>query len=116
MEALSRRLVDDVSAAGMDAQVNCAGAPRVPHITSIALPGVPAEPLLHALEAREIYVSAGSACASQHRGPSHVLEAIGLGEDVGTLRISFSRETGEEDVSRAARALVEEARALRRRS
>src|SRR5207344_851430 len=31
------------------------GAPRAPHICSLALPGLPAEPLLHALEAREVY-------------------------------------------------------------
>jgi cysteine desulfurase len=109
---LSQRFVDEVLAAGLGASLNCPG-PRVPHIVSIALPRVPAEPLLHALEARGIYVSAGSACASQHKGPSHVLQAIGLPDDVGTLRVSFSRETTDEEVALAARALIDEARALR---
>jgi cysteine desulfurase len=114
LEALRARLEGEVLAAGLAARVNGAGAPRVPHIASLALPGVPAEPLLHALEGRGVYVSAGSACASQHKGPSHVLEAIGLAEDVGTLRVSFSRETTEEEVALAARAIVEEARGLAR--
>jgi cysteine desulfurase len=114
VEGLRARLVEEVVAAGLGAQVSCAGAPRVPHIVSLALPRLPAEPLLHALEARGVYVSAGSACASQHKGPSHVLQAIGVADDVATLRVSFSRETTEDDVATAARALVEEARALGR--
>ena len=46
------------------------GAPRAPHIASLAFPGLPAEPLLHALEARGVLASAGSACASRTAGPS----------------------------------------------
>jgi hypothetical protein len=38
-----------------------------------------------------------------------VLKAIGLPDDVGTLRVSVSRETTEADVELAARAIVEEA-------
>ena len=45
------------------------GAPRAPHIASLAFPGLPAEPLLHALEARGVLASAGSACASRTRRP-----------------------------------------------
>lgn len=109
-------LRDRLAAAILDgipgARVNCAGAPRVPHILSIGLRGVPAEPLLHALEARGVYVSAGSACASKSKGPSHVLKAIRLPDDVATLRLSFSRETTADDVAHAAEILVAEAKGL----
>lgn len=110
--ALRDRLLAAIAAAGVAARVNCAGAPRVPHITSLAFPGLPAEPLLHALEARGVYVSAGSACASKDKGPSHVLKAIGLRDDVGTLRVSLSRYTTADDVDRAAQVLAAEAKAL----
>jgi cysteine desulfurase len=102
-----------LEAANLGARVNCAATPRVPHITSIGFPGVPAEPLLHALEAKGVFVSAGSACASKDKGPSHVLKAIALPDDVGTLRVSFSRATTPADVTAAAQAIVSEARCLK---
>ncbi len=82
-----------------------ADAPRVPHIASITLPGLPAEPVLHALEARGVMASAGSACASRTRGPSHVLRAIGVSDDDAVLRFSFSRLNTDEDVTVAIAAL-----------
>jgi cysteine desulfurase len=82
------------------------GTPRAPHISSVTLSGLPAEPLLHALEARGVYVSAGSACASRSKGPSHVLKAIGLPDDVAVLRFSLSRRSREEEIAPAVAALA----------
>jgi cysteine desulfurase len=82
------------------------GVTRAPHISSLRLGGLPAEPLLHALDARGVVVSAGSACASKSHGPSHVLEAIGVGDDDAVLRFSLSRETTAEDLDHAIAALV----------
>ena len=84
-----------------------AATPRAPHIASLLLPGLPAEPILHALEARGVYASAGSACATRSRGPSHVLAAIGVRDEDAVLRFSLSRLTTEADVEVAARALRE---------
>ena len=67
------------------------GAPRAPHIASLAFPGLPAEPLLHALEARGVLASAGSACASRTAGPSPTLKAIGVDDRTAVLRFSLSR-------------------------
>ena len=66
---------------------------RAPHIASLAFPGLPAEPLLHALEARGVLASAGSACASRTAGPSPALKAIGVDDRTGVLRFSLSRHT-----------------------
>jgi cysteine desulfurase len=111
--ALRDRLVETVLGGVPGATLNGAGAPRVPHIASLALPGVPAEPLLHALEARGVYVSAGAACASRGgHGPSHVLKAIGVHPDAGTLRVSLCATTTAEETSLAAAAIVDEARKL----
>jgi cysteine desulfurase len=84
-----------------------AGTPRAPHIASVSLPELPAEPILHALEARGVQASAGSACATRTRGPSHVLEAIGVREDAAVLRFSLARTTTEPEVVQAAAALAE---------
>jgi cysteine desulfurase len=71
----------------------------------LSFPGLPAEPLLHALEARGVMASAGSACASRVRGPSHVLKAIGVGDDVAVLRFSLSRDTTSDEIRNAAQAV-----------
>lgn len=90
------------------ARVTLPGAPpRAPHIASLAFPALPAEPLLHALEARGVYVSAGSACAAKDRRPSHVLQAIGVDDDTAVLRFSLSRETTEPEITAAISAVVE---------
>ncbi len=86
------------------------GAARAPHIASLAFPGWAAEPLLHALEARGVLASAGSACASRTAGPSPTLKAIGVDDRTGVLRFSLSRETTAADVDGAIAALTDAAR------
>jgi cysteine desulfurase len=77
-----------------------------PHILSVGFAGVPAEPLLHALEAEEVLVSAGSACHAKDKKPSATLRAIGVPDDRGTLRLSLSRFTSDEEIERAAVAVA----------
>jgi len=71
-----------------------------PHIISVSFEGVRSEVLLHALEEKEIYVSAGSACSSHHPQPSATLTAIGLPKNLmdSTIRISISEMTTEEEI------------------
>jgi cysteine desulfurase len=90
-----------------EARPTVTGGPRAPHIASVLLPDLPAEPLLHALEARGVIVSAGSACASRTRGPSHVLQAIGVDDRAAVLRFSLSRFTTAAEVGEAVAALRE---------
>jgi cysteine desulfurase len=88
------------------------GVPRAAHIASLAFPGLPAEPLLHALEARGVLASAGSACASRTAGPSPTLKAIGVDDRTAVLRFSFSRLSAAADVDAAVSALVDAVRDL----
>ncbi len=80
-----------------------------PHIVSASFAGVRAEVLLHALEEKDIYVSAGSACATHKPEPSRTLQAIGLKKDMleGTLRFSFSSFTREDEPEKVHKALEE---------
>ena len=80
-----------------------------PHIISVSVSGVRAEVLLHALEDRNIYVSAGSACSSNKPAISKTLKAIGLDQKLldSTVRFSFSIHTTEEEVDYAVSALQE---------
>jgi cysteine desulfurase len=81
--------------------------PRAPHIASILLPGIPAEPVLHALEARAVLVSEGAACSSRAREQSRVQRALGIPANTGSLRFSLSRLTSADDIERSVRALAE---------
>jgi cysteine desulfurase len=81
--------------------------PRAPHIASVLLPGFPAEPVLHALEARGVFASEGAACSSRAREQSRVLRALGIPANTGALRFSLSRLTSADEVEHAARALSE---------
>ena len=86
------------------------GAGDAPHILSVSLPGYPSQNIVSDLDAKGIFISAGSAC---HRGrASHVLTAMGLDKRTaaGTVRISFGPETTREDVDALAEALAEHRR------
>ncbi|MCR4999836.1 MAG: cysteine desulfurase [Lachnospiraceae bacterium] len=80
-----------------------------PHILSVSSRDVRSEVLLHALEERGVYVSAGSACSSNKPSPSATLQAIGLEDKVlkSTVRISFSIHTTTEEVDYAIEAFRE---------
>lgn len=71
-----------------------------PHIISVGFAGIRSEVLLHALEDKGIYVSSGSACASNHPAISGVLKGIGTKKEFldATLRFSMSEFTTEEEI------------------
>ena len=71
-----------------------------PHIISVGFAGIRSEVLLHTLEEKGIYVSSGSACASNHPAISGVLKGIGAGKEYldATLRFSMSEFTTEEEI------------------
>jgi cysteine desulfurase len=81
------------------------GTPRAPHIASVLVPALPAEPILHALEAHDVFASAGSACATRSKERSHVLAAIDVPESAAVLRFSLSRMTRAEEIAPTAAAL-----------
>lgn len=85
------------------------GREGAPHIVSLTVPGVRAEVLLHALEDKGVYVSSGSACATNRPHLSATLEAIRLPRAYmdSTIRISLSGMNTEEDIRQASSALHE---------
>ncbi|MDO5135325.1 MAG: cysteine desulfurase family protein [Eubacteriales bacterium] len=87
-----------------------------PHILSASFQGVRSEVLLHALEERGIYVSAGSACSSHKRRASRTLSAMGMAKEQmeSTVRFSFSRENTAEEVDCCLEVLKELLPMLRR--
>ena len=76
------------------------GRESAPHVISAGFSGVRSEVLLHALEERGIYVSSGSACASNHPSVSATLKGIGVKKEFldSTIRFSLSIHTTEEEI------------------
>lgn len=89
---------------------------EAPHIASISFRGVRSEVLLHALEDKGIYVSAGSACSSNHPAISGVLKAIDLDKELleSTLRFSFCEYNTVEEAEYTVKVLEELLPVLRR--
>ncbi len=87
-----------------------------PQIVSVSFEGVRAEVLLHSLEEKNIFVSAGSACSSHKRAPSATLSAIGIRKDLleSTVRFSFNLETSKEELDYTLAAIKELLPMLRR--
>ena len=87
-----------------------------PHIVSASFTGVRSEVLLHALEEKGIYVSAGSACASNKHTVSATLSAMGIAQELldCTLRFSFSIFTTREELDYTLQCLGEILPMLRR--
>jgi cysteine desulfurase len=82
-------------------EIVAGAAPRIATISAYRMPGVPGASQMMQLDLAGIAVSAGSACASGSLKTSHVLTAMGWGEDEAreVIRVSFGPETSEADVA-----------------
>lgn len=92
------------------------GRDGAPHVVSVSIQGVRSEVMLHALEDKGIYVSAGSACSSNKPSVSATLKAIGVEKQYldATLRFSFSLYTTEAEIDYTVKCLGELLPMLRR--
>ena len=75
----------------------------------VSFPGIDAERLIFMLENQGVMVATGSACAANKDTRSHVLEAIGMSDDLisGSLRISLGRLSSEPNIKRATELLID---------
>jgi cysteine desulfurase len=85
---------------------------RLPNTLNVRFPGVSGTALL--AEAPEVAASTGSACHDGHEQASKVILAMGVGSEqaLGAVRLTLGRDTVEEEIVRAADALVRAWRAL----
>ncbi len=91
MSAARDAFEDALSQAIDDCEFNGRAAPRLPNTSSVYIPGALGDDIVVALDLEEILVSSGAACSSGKPEPSHVLLAMGQGEDRvrSTIRVSF---------------------------
>ena len=81
--------------------VNGSLTARLPHNLNVSFAGVEGESLLVGLD--DVAVSSGAACASANPEPSHVLRAIGVGDELAraSLRLGLGRTTTRDEVDYA---------------
>ena len=82
---------------------------QLPGVVSMTIPSTNSGKLIIGLSRRGMAVSSGSACSSGTVKPSHVLNAIGLSNEMNmkTLRISFGKGNSENDVKDLVKAISE---------
>lgn len=80
-----------------------------PHILNVSFLGIRSEVMLHSLEEKGIYISAGSACSSHKRQGSATLNAIGCtqAEKESAVRFSLSSANTPEEIDYTLEALRE---------
>lgn len=116
MYALKEHFVEEVTKMEGVTVNGCTGRDSAPQIVSVSVDGVRSEVMLHTLEEKQIYVSAGSACSSNKPSVSSTLKSIGLPKELldSTIRFSFCVNTTMEEIDYAIAAMQEAVPRLRR--
>ena len=115
LRALAEQLIKEKAP---DVRVNTPAGRYAPHIISLTLPGIRSETMLHFLSSRGVFVSSGSACASNTGHRSHVLASYGMSDKEvdSTIRVSLGVQNTEEDIHNLVNALAEGISSLSRRT
>lgn len=87
---------------------------RLPNNLNISIPGIESKSLV--VQLKDIAISTGSACTSALIEPSHVILALGYGEQRAhsAIRIGWGRSTSTSDVIDAGSAIVKAVHHIRR--
>jgi len=102
LQKLRDRLINGVMENIPHTRLNGHPEKRLPGNANISFEFIEGESMLLLLSMKGIYVSSGSACASESLDPSHVLLAIGLPHEVahGSLRLTPGIDTTESDIDK----------------
>ncbi len=114
MTALRDRFEELLRGADLGVVINGLGAPRLPHTSNVAFPGLDCQAVHMALDLAGVACSIGSACASGASEPSAVLLAMRLPSQIvdSALRFSLGAFTTREHIDLAAGRIIDAARRL----
>ncbi|HIV51594.1 MAG TPA: cysteine desulfurase [Candidatus Faecalibacterium intestinipullorum] len=92
-------VIDRVLSSIPEARLNGGRAPRLPGNVNLSFPGLEGETILLDLDMHGICASTGSACNSDSLDPSHVLQSIGVPEEIGhgSMRFTFGPQNTMEE-------------------
>jgi len=111
--ALRDRLQAKLLAGLEHVRVNGSAEHRLPGNLNMTFTGVDSETLM--MGVKEVALSSGSACTSAKIEPSHVLKALGLGEEAAhsSIRFGLGRFNTEEEADYVAAHIIDVVRKLR---
>ncbi|MBO4384569.1 MAG: cysteine desulfurase NifS [Clostridia bacterium] len=115
---LRDRLIREIPELIPEVKLNGHPTVRLPNNVNFSIKYIEGESILLMLDLNGIAASSGSACTSGSLDPSHVLLAMGLTHEVahGSLRMTLSDETTEEDIEYVLEVLPKVAERLRKMS
>ncbi|MBN1475145.1 IscS subfamily cysteine desulfurase [Candidatus Sumerlaeota bacterium] len=116
LAALRDRLLERIRAGLSGVEVNGALERRLPGNLNLSFEGVDGDSLITAMPG--LAVSTGSACVSAKQEPSHVLRALGIGDERvrSSLRFGIGRFNTLEEIDLAAEMVIEAVTRLREMS
>lgn len=84
-----------------DVQLNGHPTQRLPHNLNVSFPGVESRGLI--VKLKDVAIATGSACTSAKTEPSHVIQALGFGDERAhsAIRISIGRFNTDVEVAQA---------------
>ncbi|MGO4881822.1 MAG: IscS subfamily cysteine desulfurase [Bryobacteraceae bacterium] len=113
LQRLRDRLRAKLEAGLTGVSLNGSSKHRLPHNLNMSFAGVESEALM--MGTPGVAVSSGSACTSAIMEPSYVLKAMGIADGVAhsSIRFGLGRFNTEEEVDRAAAAVIQTVSQLR---
>ena len=115
MTKLRDKLIAGIAECIPEVKLNGHPTLRLPNNVNYSIKYIEGESILLMLDMNGIAASSGSACTSGSLDPSHVLLALGLSHEVahGSVRLTLSDETTEEDIDYVLEVLPKVAERLR---
>ena len=115
MTKLRDKLIAGIAERIPEVKLNGHPTLRLPNNVNYSIKYIEGESILLMLDMNGIAASSGSACTSGSLDPSHVLLALGLSHEVahGSVRLTLSDETTEEDIDYVLEVLPKVAERLR---
>lgn len=105
LRKLSEYFIESINREIPSAKMNGSRELRAPHIVSYCFPGVDAEWLVLALDAKGVAISRGSACKSAQGNESEVLKTISPDCAESSIRFSIGKNTRKEDLEKTVAIL-----------
>jgi cysteine desulfurase len=108
LQELQKYFFEQITEKIPSAFINGSLKKRLPNNVHVTIPGTDNERLLVQLDEAGILAAAGSACSASDEEPSHVLQAMGLGDEdaQASLRFTMGRETDRREIEHTAEELA----------
>lgn len=111
-KSLTDQMLSELRDKFPDVQLNGHPDNRLPNNLNISIPGIESKALI--VQLKLVAISAGSACTTTNVEPSHVIMALGFGEDRAhnSIRIGIGRNTTDNDTVDAVKIIAAAIRSL----